>query len=212
VQISIADDGVGITPANLPKIFNPFFTTREVGQGLGLSVCHRIVADHGGRIRVDSQLGQGTAVTVELSQDSPLPRVRFESLSKMQPVSDPPRALKIMVVDDEPVLTELIGRTLEGEGHTVTVVSKSTQVPDRPDLERFDLILMDINMPDLNGIELYNLLPESVAAKVVFMTGDTANSATQTLVEKTGNTVLSKPFKLGELKQVVQQHQFEPSL
>jgi len=210
VQISIADDGVGITPENLAKIFNPFFTTREVGQGrgLGLSVCHRIVADHGGRIRVDSQLGQGTAVTVELPQGSPLPRMRVESRPRMQPVSDPPHALEIMVVDDEPVLTDLIGRTLEGEGHTVTVVSKSTQVPDRPDLERFDLILMDIKMPDLNGIELYNLLPESVAAKVVFMTGDTANSSTKTLVEKTGNTILGKPFKLGELKQVVRQYQF----
>lgn len=212
LQISIADDGVGITVENLAKIFNPFFTTREVGQGrgLGLSVCHRIVSDHGGRIRVDSQLGQGTAVTVELPLDSPLSPTRTEIRREKQPVSEPAAALDILVVDDEPILTELIGRTLKEDGHSVTIVSKSTQVSDRPDLERFDLILMDIKMPDLNGIELYKLLPESVAAKVVFMTGDTANGSTQTLVQETGNTVLSKPFKLGELKQVVRQHQFSP--
>ncbi len=209
VQVSFADDGVGITPENLSKIFNPFFTTREVGEGrgLGLSVCHRIVSDHGGRIRVDSEIGQGTVVTIELPLGTSLPPLKVESRREKPPESQSSRKLHVLVVDDEPILTELIGRTLEEDGHSVVVVSKSTEVIGRPDLEEFDLILMDIKMPELNGAELYELLPESVVAKVVFMTGDTANVSTRTLVEKTGSTVLSKPFKLGELRQIIRQRQ-----
>jgi len=66
--LTVADDGSGIPPENLDKIFNPFFTTKPVGQGtgLGLAICHGIVASHGGEIRVDSELGKGTRLSLVL--------------------------------------------------------------------------------------------------------------------------------------------------
>ena len=116
IRISFKDDGPGIAEENLERIFDPFFTTRETGKGtgLGLSICHGIVTEHKGRIYVESQLGSGATFIVELPIVTEKKRPRQAKLA-----SKPEKAIrgKILVVDDEPVVRQLLSQVLTEDGH-----------------------------------------------------------------------------------------------
>jgi len=113
IRISFKDDGPGITKENLEKIFNPFFTTKRVGEGtgLGLSVCHGIVTEHNGRIYAESQLGKGTTFIVEL----PIIALEPKQLELDKPAVEESKrtsGARILVIDDEPAIRQFLTRIL----------------------------------------------------------------------------------------------------
>ncbi len=154
LRLTVADTGNGIPPAILHRIFDPYFTTKDRGEGtgLGLSVVHGIIHRHGGGVTVDSRPGEGTVFRVYLPQ---LPEQAVE-----MPVQGT-RVLTggtehILLVDDEPFLAEVGREILSQAGYTVTICTDShkalTLFREAPD--RFDLVLTDMTMPKMTGAEL----------------------------------------------------------
>ena len=205
IRVSFKDDGPGIAAQNLTKVFEPFFTTREVGQGagLGLSVSHGIVKQHGGTIRVESELGKGATFTVEL------PIATREE--QMTPTELPPEAAEtlpasVLIVDDEPMIRQYLKDVLGEAGHSVRTAANGEEGLKRLDSEHFDVILLDIKLPGMSGIDFYKQLQKqrkSEAKRVVFITGDVMTRDTMTFLSRTKAPHLAKPFGAEELKKTL---------
>lgn len=208
VLISFEDDGPGIEPDVMPKIFDPFFTTNEVGKGtgLGLSICYGIIHEHGGCIRVSSTPGNGATFIVEL----PAPEVVYDHILNGDDWNaesgNDSRPLNVLVVDDEPMVVEFLSRVLSEFGHTVVAAESGDAVLEMDNLERFDLIILDVRMPGVGSETLFDHiqgLPYGVSDRVVYITGDATNPDTRAFIDKTGSQVLTKPFTIEDLLTVV---------
>jgi signal transduction histidine kinase/ActR/RegA family two-component response regulator len=202
-RITFKDTGPGIAKEILETIFDPFFTTREVGQGtgLGLSVCHGIITEHNGKIWAESQLGKGATFIIELplvteeGQYEP-PEPVIEDSAKVAKA-------KILVVDDEPVIRQLISKVLGEQGHTVETADNAATALKMVKSKRYRLILLDIKMPGMSGVELYKQFQKiapSITKRVVFITGDVMGKRTITFLDKTKAYYMMKPFDARELK------------
>ncbi|MBM4446818.1 MAG: PAS domain S-box protein [Chloroflexi bacterium] len=201
IRISFKDDGLGIAEENLDRIFDPFFTTREIGKGtgLGLSICHGIVTEHGGRIWAESKLDKGATFIVELPIVTEEKRPR-----QVKPAREPKKAAKgkILVVDDEPVVRRLLSQVLTEEGHEVEATDDGKDALNRIKSNRYNLILLDIKLPGMSGSELYERIKEiaeSLAQRVVFITGDVIGVDTEAFIARTGVPYIHKPFDVKKL-------------
>jgi PAS domain S-box-containing protein len=199
IKISLKDDGPGIPEKNLNRIFDPFFTTRKVGEGtgLGLSVCHGIITEHNGRIYAQSQQGKGATFIVELPviAEPVLAETPGYTDEDIRQVTASPSAL--LIIDDDPLLLKFLEEFLITIGHDVDAVNNAHDAQKAFKSKKYDLILMDILMPDVDGIELYKKfqrLDKSVGNRVLIMTGDTLGKSTRAFLERTGVPYLEKPF------------------
>ena len=205
VALEVADTGAGIPPHALPHIFDPFFTTKPIGEGtgLGLAVSCRIVADHGGRIDVESKVGRGSLfrVTLPIAQ----PPLRETSADGRSPGQGRVTRARILVIDDLPAFGRTISRALTE--HEVTVVARANDAfallaAD----ETFDVVLCDLLMPETGGPGVFERLkadwPE-LARNVIFMTGGAFTPESRAFLEQTPQAVLTKPFSLEELRTAV---------
>ncbi len=206
IRISVTDDGPGIPPDVLPHIFEPFFTTKPIGKGtgLGLSICRTILKEQGGDIRVESRPRRGTTFVVEL----PIVAVVELAPERAQAPAPAPRPasytmLRVLAVDDEPKVLELMARALGGLGHHVDVSRDGAEALRMVHLTEYDAILLDMRMPGLGGPEVYRCikgLRPDLVERVLFITGDTVTPDTRSFVESIGAEVLQKPFSLDELR------------
>ena len=208
VFISFEDDGPGVPADVLPKIFDPFFTTKEVGKGtgLGLSICYGIVHEHGGKIQVTSNAGNGATFAVEL----PAPELdQGDDSAGDDPITTADgdtRPLKVLVVDDEPMVVEFLSRVLSEFGHTVVEAENGNAVLEMTDLETYDIIMLDVRMPGVGSETLFDHirgLPNGISDRVLYVTGDATNPDTREFIGRTGSPVLTKPFTIEDLLSVI---------
>jgi PAS domain S-box-containing protein len=159
IRLSVSDTGSGISPPDMEKIFDPFFTTKGPGEGtgLGLSVAHGIVKNHGGYIRAYSELNKGTVFHVYL------PKVEATTFKE----TSIPRVIKggqerILFVDDEEILVEMNCQRFERLGYTVVSSTNGREALDifKADPRKFDLVITDYTMPQMTGLELARKLVE----------------------------------------------------
>jgi len=205
VSLDVEDTGPGISTEIRDRIFEPFFTTKPVGQGtgLGLSLCHGIVEGHGGTLSLVSEAGHGAIFRVELPVVAP-------PVTSGKRATDAPAVVKgkrILVVDDERLVTQLLGEMLGADHHTVDTVADGTQALEQLRRASYDLILSDVRMPYLDGPGLYRALERRIpdlCRRFVLMTGDVLSAEIQTFLEQTGVPGLSKPFDRGEVRRVIQ--------
>jgi PAS domain S-box-containing protein len=196
VAVEIRDTGSGIAPENLRRVFDPFFTTKPpgVGTGLGLSICHGIVASLGGEIAVESEVGRGSTFRVLLPVAAGAP-----AHSGSRPVPAAPARGRLLVVDDEPLVGTVIQRTLRAE-HDVVVVSSASAALERIERgERFDLILSDLLMPEMSGMDLYRVLAArhpALTRRIVFLTGGAFTPDAREFLDRETVTCVEKPFEL----------------
>jgi PAS domain S-box-containing protein len=202
IKIRVKDNGPGIRPEVMDKIFDPFFTTREVGQGtgLGLSLCYGIVTEHNGRIYAESQPGKGATFFVELPviAETKPPKPTEPDIKKSKKMSK----ARILVVDDEEVVRDLVNRVLTAEGHKVETVDNASAALKKIEGRRYNLALIDIKMPGMNGVELYRRIQKidkSLARKVVFITGDIMGADTEKFLAETKSAHIEKPFDAQKL-------------
>lgn len=209
IQVVVSDDGVGIREGHLPHLFIPFFTTKDVGNGtgLGLSICYGIVRAHGGRIEVDSREGQGASFMVELPVAVP-PQAAPESLVYEQALAVLKPGGRLLVVDDEEPIALMVKEYLELQGWTVSTVQEGSQALERLEQEEYDVLLVDLRMPGMDGQSFFERLKQKrpeLAGRVIFTTGDSGNGASARFLEQAKAPVLRKPYRLPELAKAVSQ-------
>jgi PAS domain S-box-containing protein len=206
VVVEIKDSGAGMTPEVQARIFDPFFTTRPVGSGtgLGLAICHSIVDGIGGEITVRSQVGQGSVFRVSFPARSA--RVDGQLPSTAVPGATPGRRGRVLVIDDE----ELVGRALRralGREQDVENVTRGAEALKRLSSgERYDVILCDLAMPEMTGMELYErivALDRDQAARMLFITGGTASEAGREFLARFPGRCFEKPFEPQRLRDEV---------
>jgi signal transduction histidine kinase len=202
VIFEINDDGPGVTEDAKGKVFDPFFTTKEVGKGtgLGLSVAYAIVHEHGGRIWLTSRPDAGASFFVEL----PVAGGQLEPRKTPQPpVSlDAFKGSRVLVVEDEPALAAAVAEALTDAGFVVDRAGDGEEGLARLKEAVYDLIICDLKMPRVDGIEFYRamaLATPTLARRVIFVTGAVAGAEAESFLDGTGCRWLAKPFRLGDL-------------
>jgi len=196
LRLSIADNGPGIESERIDRIFNPFFTTKPVGQGtgLGLSISDGIVHEHGGRIRVESAPGHGATFLVELPWEAAPPDARVARAPEPEEVNS---RRSVLVVDDEPAMRAAISAFLKSEGHEVQIAANGAAARALLQTNEYDVVLLDLRMPGLGGEALYRELHQTnarMARRVVFVTGDLQSDAARVFLQEAGRRVIGKPF------------------
>jgi two-component system cell cycle sensor histidine kinase/response regulator CckA len=207
VTVEVSDTGAGIPPQVLPHIFDPFFTTKPIGEGtgLGLAVSCRIVADHGGRIDVESDVGRGSVFRVILPLVRPeVPETPRDEGQGAQTERAIARA-RILVIDDQPTFGRTISRALTE--HDVTVVARAEEAFALLVAgEEFDVILCDLLMPEMGGRGVFERIKADwphLAPRTIFMTGGAFTPESREFLERSHQTVLTKPFSLDVLRAAV---------
>lgn len=207
VMISIRDDGVGIQPENLGKIFDPYFTTKEKNVGLGLSTTHSIVTRHNGRITVKSEAGLGSTFSIYLPASKGTP-VNINQKSAQQ--REAAGSGCVLVMDDEKMIRELMAAILQSMGYEVAQAQDGHEAIDlyiraRQAGKPHDLVIMDLTIPGGMGgketiAELTAINPD---IKAIVSSGY-SNDPIMADYKKYGFCgVLKKPFKIDELKDVL---------
>jgi PAS domain S-box-containing protein len=205
VLVEITDSGSGMAPENLRHLFTPFFSTKPsgVGTGLGLAICHRIVTGLGGEIKVETELGKGTTFRVLLrrarSVDSGVRRA-------VEAARAATRRGRLLVIDDEPLIGAVIKRALSSDHEVVTTTNAAEALLRIRGGEKFDLILCDLMMPQMTGVELHarlQVLGPEWADRLVFLTGGAFTPATRAFLETVPNDKLEKPFDTQALRALV---------
>jgi len=215
VVVRVADNGAGITPSLLDRIWDPFFTTKEegVGTGLGLSVVHSIVTEHGGVVDVQSEMGRGTEFTVRLPMvNAPAQDTRHVTADVAVPrgAEHTPmgRARDILVVDDETAIISFLTRFLTSRGHAVVSASDGMHALRIAEQFTFDVVICDLHMPEMDGVELIRrmrLLPTCVGMRYVLSSGDGTGSPMMGGAAALGvDGLLAKPYTIVELVSVVE--------
>lgn len=203
VIIEVSDTGSGIAPEHLPRLFDPFFTTKPVGAGtgLGLAVCHGIIASLGGEIKVESKLGAGTTFRVLLP--------KAQHTRPDEPVLAPHLPAhrgRIFVIDDDARVGKSIARTLEPD-HDVVVMTDAKQALERIiQGDHFDAVLCDLMMPELSGMEIHERLQvthPSLLKRFIFVTGGAFTPRAQAFLASAEATCISKPIDPGTLFEAI---------
>lgn len=208
VAVRVSDSGSGIPEGVRERIFEPFTTTKGVGEGtgLGLWICHSLVSEADGRIELETELGEGTAFTVYLPlalDDRPPPA------SAAPPPEGPrrlPPGLRLLVVDDEVLIGRLIQAGLADEADVIAVNSGREALELLQEDETFDVILSDLMMPDVTGMELHACLEANaphLAERMVFMTGGAFTDEDRRFLDSVESRRVPKPFSMADIRKAI---------
>jgi PAS domain S-box-containing protein len=204
VVVEIADSGTGMSPEVQARIFEPFFTSKPsgLGTGLGLAICQRIVTAAGGRVGVESEAGRGSTFSVFL------PTAKGSTPASAGAAAAPAaaRRARVLVIDDDVTVGRAVARVL-GRDHDVVTTTLAREALDRLTAgERFDVILCDVMMPMMTGIEFHRELERLVPGggeRVIFLTGGAFTPSARTFLDHSANPTIDKPFELDALRALV---------
>jgi len=206
VRFRVIDEGVGIAPPDLSKIFDPYFTTKREGKGLGLATSYAIVDKHGGRVGVASEPGRGSTVTVDLPAADGAP----ESRAAEQPAAVGRGRGRVLVMDDEAPVREVAERMLEHLGYRVALTAEGREAVElyRREMDgssSFDLVIVDLTVPGgMGGAEAVRRLRElDPSVRAVVCSGYSNDPVMARYREHGFVGVIHKPFDLGQLARVL---------
>jgi len=201
IRVEVADTGSGIPQSIIRRIFDPFFTTRGPGggTGLGLSISHQIVGSLGGELTVESEPGKGSTFRVTL----PVGATQIAAPPEARPVRNPKR---ILLVDDEPAVGRSLATLLAPETEVIAVLRAEDALARLTGGERFDVIVCDLMMPEITGIELYERLARvapDCTGRIIFMTGGAFTPQAREFLAKLDRPHLEKPFSEAQLRRAL---------
>jgi two-component system, cell cycle sensor histidine kinase and response regulator CckA len=215
VLIEVSDTGTGISRENVGRIFEPFFSTKEVGAGtgLGLSTVFGIVRQTDGFIVVDSEIGQGATFSIHL------PRIEAEPQTETRkPVFEQSTDLTgssvVLLVEDEDAVRMFAGRALKNKGYSVIEARSGEQALDVLRAENdIDVLISDVVMPGMDGVTLAKLVRmERPNIKVILISGYSEDVARNGIDPDAGIHFLPKPFSLKQLAEAVKTVESEPAV
>ena len=203
VKVTVSDTGPGIDLEIIDRIFDPYFTTKEVGKGsgMGLAVVHGIIKNHSGSIIVDSQAGKGTTFTILFPVATEKPEIEFETINKL-----PFGTESILLVDDEKAIANTTGQMLERLGYTVQTKTDPVEALElfkaKPD--RFDLVITDMTMPNMTGVNLSEKLKAvRFDIPVIICTGYSSLIDEEKAEELGITAYVMKPIVMSDIAQIV---------
>jgi PAS domain S-box-containing protein len=191
LAVRVSDGGPGIKTEVLERIFNPFFTTKSEGSGLGLSVSYAIARAHGGDLQVTSEVGRGTTFTLLLPIATPASEDTVE---------------RVLLVDDDPDVAEALSDMLTREGIQVFRAASGGEALLLLDTDSWDAVFLDVRLPDLSGPEIYVRLKEAhpdLAQRVVFVTGGLWRSESRLRHRLPPVPILAKPCTQDQVREVL---------
>jgi two-component system NtrC family sensor kinase len=226
VWLRVVDTGPGVPASIREKLFEPFFTTKEQGQGtgLGLSISRNLLQEHGGDLVLESSSAEGSCFRVRLPAAAPEEHAQGATVPE-RGVSSPPASVgigpapgllpdgepreqpRILVVDGDQDMAELVLATLENAGYEVAIAESGPVAKELLEEVRFDAIVSGVHVPDLSVGELQALLGQRVAElaeRTLFITGDALSPGTAAALEHSGRPWLEKPFTRDELLTAMQ--------
>ncbi|MET0334131.1 MAG: PAS domain S-box protein [Rhizobacter sp.] len=202
VWLRVSDNGPGVLPELRDKLFEPFFTTKPegIGTGLGLAMSRSLAREHGGDLTLEPTAHQGGAsfrlnlpISGEPGQESsPVPLHSVDAAAQA----------RVLVVDDEPEITELVRDILEGAGYDVATAESGAVALALLETARFDAIVSDLRMPDMDGATLWREIEQHyprLARRMLFVTGDTLSPGAREFLRKARCAGLDKPFSKADL-------------
>jgi PAS domain S-box-containing protein len=203
LQLEVCDNGPGIPLDVRKRIFDPFFTTKPAGEGtgIGLSLCLSIVRAHGGNISVSDTPGGGATFVVELPLQLGATRAAEPAV-----IQDVPRASRVLIVEDETEIAEMLSEILRTYGHRTHIAADGRIGLDCALAEEFDAVLSDIRLPHMDGLDLYRALQRQrpgLIPRLAFITGDTLSPDIQSFLTETGAVCLEKPFLPADVHRLV---------
>jgi PAS domain S-box-containing protein len=213
IALVFSDDGTGISPENLGRVFDPFFTTRRPAgaTGLGLTISQAIVKEHGGKIEVESTLGAGATFRVLLPAvvEEVLPELAAARATVPPPAGSAElRGHSVFIVDDEESIREIVQEGLAARGMIVEGAASSEEALSHLAANHYEFVLCDFNLPGLNGEQLFERVRSQAQAappRFVFMTGALLDPSQIDQFCKKGATVLQKPFHIAALATLLTQ-------
>jgi CheY-like chemotaxis protein len=200
VRLEVRDTGLGMTEQTLRKCLEPYYTTKgDGGCGLGLAMSHGIIKRHGGKLSIKSRLKEGTEFTIEL----PVPEEPIEVVAVPEPMKlvSP---LRVLVVDDHPGIREIVSAYLAEDLHRVETAANGREAWEKFRRDRFDLVITDRAMPEINGDRLAAMIKETDPTEpIIMLTGfaDLINESDDRL--KHVDLVISKPVRLESLRRAI---------
>ncbi len=205
VFISVKDSGKGIPPDIRDRIFEPFFTTKDTGTGLGLAVVKGIVDRMGGEIEFTSWEGTGTIFTLLFppADEAKLALAKHEeeTAKELEKTEIPPSVAKILVIDDQPEVLEVIVEQLKMLGYDATGLTDPAAALEECEKSEYTLIISDIGMPGISGWKFLELLREKGVKTPVVLISGWANGVSMDEVQSRGASgIISKPFRPADLK------------
>jgi len=203
VEICISDTGIGMTEEVKRRIFDPFFTTKGVtNSGLGMSVSYGIVRRHGGEILLESEPGKGTTFILHLPINYEKQKPREKEIAADRKV----QSARILVIDDENSVREILSKMLSVRGHQVAVASTGEEGIERFRSQPFDLVFTDLGMPNMSGWEVGRAIKGlNHTTPVIMITGWGMELNREKLSENGIDLVVTKPFNFEHLFQLVSQ-------
>jgi CheY-like chemotaxis protein len=205
--IEIADDGVGMDEETRRRCLEPFFSTKGTrGTGLGLAMVYGVVQRHGAQLEIESEPGKGTVVRVEF------PRAKSETAAADNKVPAPVGPMRILIVDDDPMLLKSLRDALESDGHDVTSAGGGQAginafVEAHAEGRPFPVVITDLGMPHVDGRKVASTIKASVPSTVVLLlTGWGRRLVAEGDIPKGVDEILSKPPRLNDLRAALATH------
>lgn len=199
IMIMISDNGPGIDAENINKIFNPFFSTTPKATGLGLSIAHGIVKEHGGNITVKSAKGEGCTFIIELPAVSGIPH-KEDGGHNGASIRNGKKAL---IVDNDELVMDAMSSLMRVAGCDIVFAATAQDALEKLKKSDFDIILVEYKMADMNGFEFIRKASDFVSSKkLVLMTSDVYANA-EAIKREYNMQVLFKPFGIKELRKVI---------
>lgn len=204
LTIVVEDNGPGIPADIRARVFDPFFTTKGVGKGtgIGLAVCHRVVEAHKGKIEIGDVATTGTRFTISL----PIRNLDAPTGRAMSNVPKNETTIRVLVIDDEVDVADLNVEVLERAGYKADAVYEAANAFDMLRNTRYDVVLSDLNMPNVDGRGVFETITTEfpdLVSRTGFVTGDTMGKASQIFLKESGRPYLEKPVSPKELRAFV---------
>jgi|GEM_PF-331179 len=207
IEISIEDKGIGIPADYLSRIFDPYFTTKEKGSGLGLATSYSIIRNHSGLIDVKSEMGKGTLFTIYLPATA---ASQQEEQTKQFLLSKTERTGKVLIVDDEQVIRDVAGELISALGHEVEFAKHGEEAIEKyqaalKEQRPFEVVILDLTIRGgMGGLEtLQQLLKMDPNVRAVVSSGYSDDAATANYEKQGFKSFLKKPYNVDDLRKVL---------